>query len=90
MYSATMPLAAAETLNDISKALDGGTLYIAMSTGRWWRLRRNGRTKLWVRRPDEWAIPVKYGMKGHATITQAWKLGEEFDYAERIPAEKRA
>lgn len=32
------------------------------------RLRRNGATKYWKTRPDEFRIPVKYGFKGHAYV----------------------
>jgi len=85
-----MPLAEAEKLEDVCKALDAGTLFVAMASGRWWRLRRNGKTRTWKTRPDEWAIPVKYGLKGYTTITQTWKLGQDYNYAERIPAELRS
>lgn len=32
------------------------------------RVRRNGRTQTWVTRPNEWRIPVKYGLKGTFSI----------------------
>lgn len=88
-FNAAMTLAAAEKLNDVANALDKGELCIAMSSGRWWRLRRNGRTRLWATRPEHWAIPVKYGLKGYATIDHTWRLGVEYDYAVNIPEDRR-
>lgn len=34
------------------------------------RVRRNGKTKLWKTRPEEFEIPVKYGLYGYTYITQ--------------------
>ena len=34
------------------------------------RARRNGKTKTWKTRPDEFSIPVKYGLKVYFNITQ--------------------
>lgn len=34
------------------------------------RARRNGKTKTWVTRPDEWALPVKHGLKQCFTLTE--------------------
>lgn len=31
--------------------------------------RRNGQTKTWVRRPDKFQVPVKFGMYDHSYIT---------------------
>ena len=31
--------------------------------------RRNGKTQLWKTRPDEFRIPVKYGLYSYASIT---------------------
>jgi hypothetical protein len=36
-------------------------------TERW---RRNGATKLWKTRPDEFRIPVKYGLRDYSYITE--------------------
>lgn len=33
------------------------------------RARANGRIKLWKTRPDEWRLPVKYGLKGCFYLT---------------------
>ena len=35
------------------------------------RARRNGKTKTWKTRPDEYRIPAKYGLKECFYITQA-------------------
>ena len=34
------------------------------------QVRRNGRTKTWKTRPNEWRIPVVYGLKGYFQIRQ--------------------
>jgi hypothetical protein len=34
------------------------------------RYRRNGETKLWKTRPAEFRVPVKWGMRGYAYITE--------------------
>lgn len=34
------------------------------------RYRRNGSTQTWKTRPDEWRIPVKYGLKGAFSLRQ--------------------
>lgn len=38
------------------------------TTGRL-RVRRNGQTKTWKTRPNEFSIPVKYGLYEHGYIT---------------------
>ena len=32
------------------------------------RWRRNGKTQTWKTRPDEWRIPVKYGLRNYWNI----------------------
>ena len=56
-------------LMDIEKALDARCLYIAITNGRWWLARRNGATRKWVTRPDEYRVPIKYGLRGAGGIT---------------------
>lgn len=34
------------------------------------RVRRNGATKTWKTKPNEWRLPVKYGMYDAYSITQ--------------------
>lgn len=48
---------------DIEDALLSQDLYVAMSGGQWWRVRRNGRTQTWARAPERFSIPVKCGLK---------------------------
>lgn len=55
----TMPT----TLPEIERALAEGRLQAEMSDGRFWKLRRNGATKLWKTRPGEFQIPVKAGFR---------------------------
>lgn len=61
------------TLHEIEQALDTHRLSIKMNNGNYWRVRRNGMTKRWITRPQEFRIPIKYGLKfcsyiGHADI----------------------
>lgn len=53
----------------IEGALERGHLWAATTHGRWWRVRRNGRTKLWKTRPDEFRVPVKAGLRSCGEIT---------------------
>jgi len=39
--------------------------------GKIFEWRRNGATQTWVTRPDEFRLPVKYGMRGYGQITQS-------------------
>lgn len=34
------------------------------------RWRRNGSTKTWKTRPDDFQVPIKYGLRGYAYITE--------------------
>jgi hypothetical protein len=55
----------------IEAALDSGRVQAEMTNGRWWRVRRNGRTKLWKTRPGQWRIPIKAGLRSCAYLTEA-------------------
>ena len=59
------------TRAQIETALDAGYLEASMSNGRHWRIRRNGKTKLWATRPDEFRIPVKAGLKSTGYIHES-------------------
>ena len=50
------------TQSTIEATLDAGELQALMSHGKWWRVRRNGRTKTWVRTPGRFRIPIKSGI----------------------------
>ena len=54
---------------EIEDKLGKGLLWARMSNGNLWRLRRNGVTKLWKTRPNEYSIPVKAGLKLCGRIT---------------------
>jgi hypothetical protein len=45
------------------------------------RARRNGKTMTWVTRPDEWSIPVVYGLRGYFYINDktahVWRVAGE-------------
>jgi hypothetical protein len=65
-------------LDDIETALADGRLEVAMAHGRWWRARRNGKTRIWVTRPTEFSIPIKVGLKACARLTNDWIEGTHF------------
>lgn len=43
--------------------------------------RRSGRTKLWMRRLDDFRVPVKYGLRSHGYVTaqeaHEWHVPED-------------
>src|SRR5215470_1573103 len=45
------------TRQELETALDAGKLFAHMRNGKWWRLRRNGKTQTWKTRPTEFRIP---------------------------------
>lgn len=51
-------------------ALDEDNLWALMQNGRYWKLRRNGQTKLWKRSPERFSIPVKAGLKSYGRIEE--------------------
>ena len=55
--------------------LDHGSLWIRMNSGRYWKLRANGATKLWKRNPWRYRIPVKAGMYVFSEITNETEIG---------------
>jgi len=57
------------SLQEIEKLLDAHKLEAEMSNGRWWTIRRNGQTKLWKTRPNEFSIPIKAGLKSYGYLT---------------------
>ncbi len=56
------------TLQEIEAALKAGEITWC-SAGNPWMVRRNGVTKTWKTRPDEYKIPVKVGFRNYAYIT---------------------
>ena len=57
------------TFDNVEAVLDAGELFCAMNTGRWWKVRRNGATKRWKTRPKDIRIPIKFGFKQTAWLT---------------------
>jgi hypothetical protein len=57
------------TRDNIDTLLDTCSIEVAMTSGRWWRIRRNGATRRWRRTPDRIRIPIKYGYFGYGAIT---------------------
>lgn len=70
------------TSYDIERALDSGTVWIRMTSGNYWLVRRNGATKRWARDPLRFAIPIKYGLNFTTRITST----DEFDFGFKISA----
>ena len=50
------------------------------------RWRRNGRTQTWKTRPDDFRIPVKFGVKDYGQITSAY--ADRFHVASDCPVEE--
>jgi hypothetical protein len=64
-----------ESWQQIEYLLRTDSLWIRTTTGRYWRLRQNGKTKLWKRKPFAYRVPVKAGFRSHAYITQDTEIG---------------
>ena len=58
------------TLSQAEAALDAGDIKWLSPRHTWWECRRNGKTKLWKTRPDDYCIPVKCGFNAYDYITQ--------------------
>ncbi len=50
---------------ELETALDAGKLEARnmSAAGKWYRIRRNGRTQTWKTRPDDFRIPCKVGFR---------------------------
>lgn len=59
----------------VAYELDAGCLWVRLNNGRYWRLRRNGATKLWKRDAFRYRIPVKAGMYLFTEITNHTEVG---------------
>lgn len=76
-----------ECVRDAERALDEGTLYVAITSGAHWLCRRNGATKTWKRDESRIRIPFKYGFKGTGALDEDIRL-ENFRIADsRMEAE---
>lgn len=59
------------TREEIEKELDRGNLETKVyPSGKYWKIRRNGKTKLWKTRPNEFSISIKAGIHTYGYITQ--------------------
>jgi len=75
------------TRDEANKLLDAGKLYAAVGGGKWWRMRRNGRTITWKRRPDYYEIPIKVGLKNYARFGPSWVEGQHYQISEQPPGQ---
>ena len=79
------------TRENVNAYLDRGVLYAGMTNGGWWRLRRNGQTKLWKTDQDRIYIPVKAGLRSTTQITEkdfrddGALMSDEFRHVTDIP-----
>ena len=60
----------------IEHLLSAGQLFVRMTSGNYWRLRRNGATKRWKRDPMRYRIPLKAGLKVYTEITNTTLVGD--------------
>jgi hypothetical protein len=58
------------TREQIETALDRHQLKARMTNGRLWQIKRNGATKTWKTRPNEFRIPIKIGFRLYDYIDQ--------------------
>lgn len=58
------------TRQEIEAALDHSRVKYRMANGNLWSVRRNGATKLWKTRPNEFRIPIKIGFRDYGEITE--------------------
>ena len=62
--------------------IEQGAIWVRMNSGRYWKVRCNGATKLWKRDAWRYRIPVKAGLKVFSEITNETVIGTfDSDYA---------
>lgn len=59
------------TRHNVDQMLDAGQIEVAMRNGKWWKIRRNGKTQKWKKDPDRIRIPFKAGMYSYGAITES-------------------
>lgn len=59
------------TRENIDALLDAGRIEVAMRSGAWWSIRRNGATRTWKRDAERVYLPIKYGFRMTTAITEA-------------------
>lgn len=62
-------------LEYIESALNEGIVSAQMTTGRYWKIRRNGKTQTWITRPGEFRIPIKAGLRTCGELTHTSRIG---------------
>lgn len=60
------------TREQIENALDSGRLLIHTYSGKWYKTRRNGRTRTWKRSPQKFCIPIKFAFNACVTIDETY------------------
>jgi hypothetical protein len=58
------------TRDNIDQLLNSGRIEAAMTTGKWWKIRRNGATKRWKKDPSRIRIPFKAGLYCYGAIDE--------------------
>lgn len=64
-------------MSEIENVLDHGKLYIQVTATKFYKARRNGATKIWKKSPGHFEIPVKFGFKDCARISETY-VGTKF------------
>jgi hypothetical protein len=59
----------------VAYEIDHGAIWIRVNNERYWKVRRNGATKLWKRDLFRYRIPVKAGMYVFSEITNETVIG---------------
>ena len=57
------------TRQQFETALDAGKLEVQLTNGRWYRVRRNGKTKTWKTRPGEFETPIKWCLRNCGRVS---------------------
>lgn len=55
--------------------INAGSIWVRMNSGRYWKVRCNGATKLWKRDAFRYRIPVKAGLYVYSEITNETEIG---------------
>lgn len=63
---------------EIEMALDAGCLSVCANNLKMYKARRNGKTKTWKTRPNDFRIPIMFCFKSHAVINQDNIMSEDF------------
>jgi len=56
------------TRENVDELLDAHQIEVHMTTGRWWAVRRNGKTRRWKRDASRIYVPIKFGLKFYGVI----------------------